>query len=982
MALTRFMEVMFSNKDEELANQVDNDIKNAQKNGVVDTEEVRYERANDNGDVAITDKENGEVTIAQKATDEADTYDLIAVPDEQLEKFLHPSEDGVHEGNQVGAPDEHVEDHFKEGCVISPNLECGGLNPEAGHEKSIVETDEEHQDEEREFSVITNNAVVSKIFSDQEFCERIFSEVIESEETAKVGDLKIEKLEDEDNAVVVTNETTGDQAKVVLDDDDMTVTELDSKNFSNEDAPEGYMPLFVVGVQPYDHIIVDAQEYDEDSAEQLKNQLTEDGVDAVEIFDNQEDARDYAMRLIDGLGANVDPEEEPELQKEYSDFVGAPVFATRIFSNNTAVMCKLFSDAVNSISDLQDEIEDAVREGDEIETDELIITPVDAQTAVVEDKVNDEFTKATISGDDVRLEQIDEEEFDDLTSDLKVMEVESDEFKPLADDDEEETCPECGKAECECPKDDEEEKEYSVFCDETETKFFSRGKEINAYMERLFNEQSEQNAIEDAIENGDEIETDTEIITPIDSKTAVVEDKENGDFSKVKIIDEDTINVHPISEEEAENLTQDIAVDEDSAVDEDEKEEEKEYSIFCNEAETRFFSKGEEFTAYMERIFSEEADQDEIEKAIEDGEQIENDTEVITPVDAETAVVEDKETGEFTKAVLKDEDDMELTKISEKEADKLTEDLAVEDKEDVDEDEKEEEKEYSFCNEAETRFFSKGEEFTAYMERIFSEEADQEEIEKAIEEGEQIENDTEVITPVDSETAVVEDKETGEFTKAVLKDEEDMELTKISEEEADKLTEDLAVEDKEDVDEDKFDKVDEDKDGQISKEEWRKAGKSTDEFDRIDKNHDGFISKEEWNNYESEEKHYSTLDKFFADVQASQAAPVKPVAVPVAQPVVAPQAPAEEVSAQAPAEVDENGNPVAPAAHTVEEVEDKALAAVQSIKAAAEEAAATIMEAKAAPAEDAEPDLQEAQFTEKSFSDSEDTLATWLNFKK
>ena len=152
--VTRFMEVMFSNTDEELAKQVDNDIKNAQQNGVVDTEEVRYERANDNGDVAITDKENGEVTIAQKATDEADTYDLIAVPDEQLEKFLHPSDDGVHEGNQVGAPDEHVEDHFDGESVISPNLPNGGLNPEAGHEKTVVERDEDHEDEEDETEVI------------------------------------------------------------------------------------------------------------------------------------------------------------------------------------------------------------------------------------------------------------------------------------------------------------------------------------------------------------------------------------------------------------------------------------------------------------------------------------------------------------------------------------------------------------------------------------------------------------------------------------------------------------------------------------------------------------------------------------------------------------------------------------------------------------------------------------------------------------
>ena len=67
----------------------------------------------------------------------------------------------------------------------------------------------------------------------------------------------------------------------------------------------------------------------------------------------------------------------------------------------------------------------------------------------------------------------------------------------------------------------------------------------------------------------------------------------------------------------------------------------------------------------------------------------------------------------------------------------------------------------------------------------------------------------------------------------------------------------------------------------------------------------------------------------------------------------------------------------------MEEVEDKALAAVQSIKAAAEEAAAAIMDAKAAPVEGVEPDIQEAQFSERYFSDdeAEDTLTTWLNFK-
>ena len=125
MKKTRFMEVMFSNTDEELAKQVDNDIKSAKENGVVDTEEVEYRNVGD-GNVAITDKENGEVTLAQEAADEADTYDLVAVPDGQLEKFVHPSADGVHPGNQVGAPDEKVENHLNDG-VINPEAEDGGM---------------------------------------------------------------------------------------------------------------------------------------------------------------------------------------------------------------------------------------------------------------------------------------------------------------------------------------------------------------------------------------------------------------------------------------------------------------------------------------------------------------------------------------------------------------------------------------------------------------------------------------------------------------------------------------------------------------------------------------------------------------------------------------------------------------------------------------------------------------------------------------
>ena len=115
-----------------------------------------------------------------------------------------------------------------------------------------------------------------------------------------------------------------------------------------------------------------------------------------------------------------------------------------------------------------------------------------------------------------------------------------------------------------------------------------------------------------------------------------------------------------------------------------------------------------------------------------------------------------------------------MEKISKEEADSLMNSNSAESKEDLGE------KEFSS-------------EQTSYMTRLFSEEANQDEIEDAIESGEQIENDNEIITPVDSKTAVIEDKVNGEFTKAVLTDEE-IEVSKISEEEADSLTGDLEIE--------------------------------------------------------------------------------------------------------------------------------------------------------------------------------------------
>ena len=566
MKNTRLMEVLFSaveNNDEELTAQVANDIESARENGVVDTDEVKYENTGD-GKVAITDKETGEVTIAEKAGDDDETYDLYpAEVTEQVEGFIHPEEDGVTPGAQRGAEDEDVVDHL--GAPISECYEEGCVE-ETAEEGPCDECEEE---EEREFSVSTDNTVVMRIFSDQEFCERIFSEVIESEETAKVGDLKIEKDAEDENAVIVTNETTGDQAKVVLEDDEMEVTELESKSFSEE---EQYDALHVVGVDTFNHQIVDAPEYSEESAQELVERLMEQGVDAVQVFDNPEDAREYAIELLDNLGVEDEEDiEEPE-QVEFSDHT---IFITRYFSSNTVLMDRLFSEAANDVDASQEDIEDAIENGEEIETDTEIITPIDATTAVIEDKENDEFTKVTLDGEDMEFEAITEEEAEELTDHIVVEDNEDEDIDTEEDEDEE---------------DDEEEKNFSeIYCDETETRFFSEGEEMTEYMIRLFSEDSDSEDIEDAIESGEQIETDTEIITPIDATTAVIEDKESGEFTKA-VMDDEELDINPITEEEAEELTDHVAVEDDEDEDDEEgEEEEKEFSTlekFFNEALT------------------------------------------------------------------------------------------------------------------------------------------------------------------------------------------------------------------------------------------------------------------------------------------------------------------------------------------------------------------------------------------------------------
>ncbi len=608
MENTRLMDRLFSatdEKDQELTAQVAEDIESAKENGSVDTDELKYEHVGD-GKVVITDKENGEQTVAEKAED--GNYELYpAEMTQQIEGFIHPEGDGVTPGSQVGAPDEHVEEHLTPEAQVAEHV-----NPEAGNEEPAEVPAEEGREpraedaedqvcpecgknpcecsegEEKEFSVSTDNEVVLRIFSDQEFCERLFSEVIESEETAKVGDLKVEKVDD--NSVVVTSESTGDQAKVTLDDEEMEVTELDSKNFSSvedddeafseeaEDYDSQYLPLHVVGVNTYDHAIIDAPVYSEEAANELVSRLSEEGIDAIQVFETFEEARDYAISLLEGLDAtDVD---EPE-EATFSDTDDFDLFVTRYYSDNTVYMDRLFSEAANDVETSQEVIEDAIENGEQIENESEVVTPVDANTAVVEDKENGEFTKVTVNDDELHFRPIGESEAEELTSHLEVDSVgagnKSEEDR--VEDGREET-----KDFSDTDSDDIVERYFSdtdeeVYCDSEETKFFSESEEMTDYMVRLFSEESDSEKIEDAIESGEQIENDTEIITPVDANTAVVEDKENGEFTKAEL-SEGEIELHPISDEEAEELTKDVVVesDEEEKSEPEKEEEEKKFS--------------------------------------------------------------------------------------------------------------------------------------------------------------------------------------------------------------------------------------------------------------------------------------------------------------------------------------------------------------------------------------------------------------------
>ena len=630
MANTRFMERMFSateKKEEEVLNQVAEDIQKAKEGETVDTDELKYEKVGEN-QIAVTDKGNNETTIAEISEDgNIDLYN----PEDQLEAeapaldgFLHPEvKDEVIPGEQKN-PVETVEEHLEEG-VISPNLECGGKNPEAGCEKTVEETaqegpcaegecPEEAADEQKEFSVYSDNTVIQKIFSQQEYCETLFSEIIaeETEDVAKVGNLKIEKLDD--GTIIVTDTKSGDQAKVLLTENEMEVEELSSKEFSEEgeqvvEQEEQLEPLHVVGVDTGNHQLVDTSVFDQEEAANIATRLSEAGVDAVEIFEDEAAARDYAAELLNNLGVESEEDIEEPTEATFSDVDGfeCGVYVTKYYSKNTSFMDRLFSEVQNKVETSQAKIEDALENGDEIETETEIVTPISATEAVVKDKDNGEYTKVTIKDEDMKLDAITEDEANDLMEDIAVSEEEVDEDEQAEDviDEAEDEAEQAEEDAEEAQEDIEEEKEFSdIYTNKEETKFFSENELMTQYMIRIFSDSEDEKLIEESIENGNQIENDEIKITPVDSETAIVEDKTNdGELTKA-VLSEEKIELSPISEEEAKALKEDTTSEEEKKVEEVEikeedkdgepkeevKEEEKEEKKFSNNVLDRWFA--------------------------------------------------------------------------------------------------------------------------------------------------------------------------------------------------------------------------------------------------------------------------------------------------------------------------------------------------------------------------------------------------------
>ena len=553
------MEVMYSaveDQNEALTEQVAADIEEAKQSGEVNTDEITYVNLGE-GKVLVIDNVNQEATIVEGSGEE---YEMEAMPDEEIEKYLHTVEGKPEDPNFQDGATEDVTDHLPEGTAASmednqldsedllqneagasDNKPAEGACPECGQDPCQCGEDEEHT-----FSVSTKNSAVIKFFSDQAYYEKIMSDVLETEEAAKVGNVEVEKTADDE--VIITDTTTGDQAKVTIDGDELEVEELAFSALTEEDKDpengEQHEPMFVVGFNPDSHEIIDAPVYSVEDGEALIAHLSEMGVTGCQIFEDPDAAREYAHNFLNEQEA-IDADEP--VQVEFSE---RELYVTRYYSADeneevvTGFMQRVFSEIESEgTSENQDAVEDAIESQEQIENDEVVITPISEDTAIVADKESGEYTKAVADNDGgLDMEAISEEEADELMGDIEV---------------------------------EEEEKEFSD--SETYTRI----------MYKLFAEAEDelpatQAKIEDAIENQDQIEDGDIIITPISADAAIIEDKANDELTKVTL-DGEGIDAEAISEEEADELFKDIDVaeegtDEDAEPETEEEKAEREFS--------------------------------------------------------------------------------------------------------------------------------------------------------------------------------------------------------------------------------------------------------------------------------------------------------------------------------------------------------------------------------------------------------------------
>ena len=323
--ITRFMQVMFSaaeNNDEELTQQVADDIEDAKSKETgdgVEDDEVSYVNLG-SGKVLVIDKENGETTVAEQNEEDPEQYDLEAIEnDEELEKYLHTIDGYTPDENVQTEVTEDIKDHMTGEDVISPNLEGGGLNPcieniptldekyacpECGQNPCECEDDEE----EREYSVtmteeelalfsdycdalIENmNQASLKLYSDPDLYIRIFSDVLEEDKPAIIGDLKIEK--EDDDTIIVTDIESGDEAQVTLNEDDEFVVNDVQRELSDDEEKTYSVNLSEDELDILCRLFSDDEEEEDENGENVEYTVKKKGVWRV-------------LSLIPGIGAIV-----------------------------------------------------------------------------------------------------------------------------------------------------------------------------------------------------------------------------------------------------------------------------------------------------------------------------------------------------------------------------------------------------------------------------------------------------------------------------------------------------------------------------------------------------------------------------------------------------------------------------------------------------------------------------------------------------